>query len=390
MKKKILSITPFFPPEVGGLSSHVFNINSNLVKLGFDVTVIAPKHILNGISTWPDNFSQVFRLSSIYLPGWPYPTLTSFSFPLDLGLKIDSIIKNGNYDIVHVHGHHFPTSWMGLRSAHKYNIPAVLTLHGLYALNPNLLGGKSLIEDIFNKLVFRRILSKTTSVIGLTNQITNYAKQYGKKSINYFTIPNGVSVSRYKDNIKRKAEYRQKYHIGEDKIVIIFCSRFEKVKGIIEFALAAKNLVKNDKIEIIIVGGGSLESDVRSIVGGTKGIHLIKWQPAESIHELYIASDINITPSKFEALPLTIIEAMNAGLHIVYTPVGGMIEILKEYSMKTVLEKVTPDEIQKVINNLISNFPIYDVNDSLAYAQQFDWDKIADDTSKVFLQSFRK
>jgi glycogen(starch) synthase len=387
MKKKILSITPFFPPEVGGISNHVFNVNNNLTKLGFDVTIIAPKHLRDGISDSHDTSNQLVRLNSIYLPGWPYPTLRSFSFPVDFGSEIDSIIKNGKFDMVHVHGHHYPTSWMGLGAAHKYGIPSVLTMHGMYALNPNQLGGKSLIEDLFNKLVFKRVLSKTSSVIGLTNDITNYAKKFGKKSTNYFTIPNGVSVSSYKDNLKRKTEFRQKYHIGKEKTVILFCGRFEKVKGVLEFAQAAKNLVKNEKIEIVIVGGGKLEPEVRSIVSNIDKIHLIKWQPADTIHELYIASDIYVIPSRFEALPLTIIEAMNAGLHIVYTPVGGIAEVLKQYSMKTILEKITPDDIQKVLGNLVSNFAVSDTTDSLAYAQQFDWQKIAQETSQVFSQT---
>ena len=43
---------------------------------------------------------------------------------------------------------------------------------------------------------------------------------------------------------------------------------------------------------------------------------------------------------------------MNAGLHIVYTPVGGMPDILQEYFAKTMLRATSTEEIQKTLTSL--------------------------------------
>ncbi len=380
----VLTITPFFPPDKGGLSYHVFNLNTNLINQGNSVSIVATKHLGNKISELDIGSKLYMRINSIYLPGWPYPTLRSFGIPVDLGNKVDSIIRKGSFDVVHVHGHHYPISWFAINSAQKYGIPLVLTLHGMYALNPKVLGGKSKVEDYFNKFIFKKYISKTKTVIGLTDQITNYAKLYGNNTLKYFTIPNGVNTSIFQDNLKRKSTYREKFHLCQNSLVLLFVGRFEQVKGIIEFANAAKNIIKNEKVEIIIVGAGSLESQVRSIVNGNSRIHLLSWQPYEKIHELYIASDIFVIPSRFEALPLTMIEAMNAGLHIVYTPVGGMPDILMGYTPKTLLNKVSTEEIQNVLADLVSNFSLTGLEESLTYAKQFDWKKIALQTSKVY------
>ena len=382
---KILTVTPFFPPDVGGITNHVLNLNIRLAKLGNNITIVAPKRLHHKISPHTD-FKEVFRINSTYLPGWPYQTLRSVSIPIDFGIKIESIIQKGDFDFIHVHGHHYPISWLAINFAHKYSIPSILTLHGMYALNPNVLGGRSRIENFFNRYLFTKILSKTTAVIGLTAQITSYAKQFGKESIKYFTIPNGVDTAIYIENMNRKNEFRKKYQINKDRIVILFCGRFEQVKGIIEFANAVKNIVRNKGVEVIIVGGGSQESFVRSILRDTDGIHLLSWQPAENIHELYIVSDIFVIPSKFEALPLTVIEAMNAGLHIVYTPVGGIPDILSEYSSKTVLKVVSSDEIESVLNILISHFPIENTVDDLTYAQKFDWNNVVVNTMIAYAE----
>jgi len=382
---KILTVTPHLPPDSGGIANHVFNLNINLVKLGNKVSVIAPKRITEQITELEQNFDQVFRLSSIHLPGWPYPTMRSMSIPFLMGNEIQTIIKNGNFDIIHVHGHHYPISWIAINAAHKFGIPCILTMHGMYALNPNVIDGRTKIEDYFNKYYFTKILAKTTAVIGTTEIVINYAKKFGKDSIKYFKISNGVNTIQFKENLKRKEEYRQKYNIGNDKLVILFRGRFEHVKGVIEFAKAAIKIIKNKNIEIILLGGGPLESSVKEILNGIDRIHILGWQPLEQIHELYIASDIFVMPSRLEAQGITVIEAMQAGLHIVYSPIGGIPETVEGYSAKTKLNEVSVNEIHKVLTDLISNFPKQNiVKSSYSNTQNFDWSHIATETSKVY------
>jgi len=382
-EKHVLTVTPFFPPTKGGVSDHVFQVTKNLSEIGYDLSLITPKLPMR-TSQYYKQFKNVHELNSFYLPGWPYPTLHSVSIPKDFGMQIKSIIRNGDFDVVHVHGHHYPFSWFAIKWAKKYEIQTVLTLHGMYALNPKVLEGKTVIENLFNKFFFKKIFSNTNAVIGLTEQITNYAKIFTNDSSKYYTIPNGVNVMMYQENLKRKNEYRKYYNIGNNSTVILFRGRFEHVKGILEFAKAAKKIVKNEKIEIIIVGGGSLAASLNTIISGTNRIHLFDWQPEEKIHELYIVSDIFVIPSRFEALPIAIMEAMNAGLHIVYSQVGGVPDILKKYPRSTPIQDISSIEIENVLSKVISNFDIKNINESLSYANTFDWENIVKDISKVY------
>ena len=384
---KMLHVTPFFPPDKGGIANFVFSLCQNLGAQGNSITIIAPKRINNKIPAAFDVSENIIRINCIYLPGWPYPTLRSVSIPIDLGLKLDSLIRKEHFDIVHVHGHHYPISWLAINSAYKYGIPIVLSMHGMYALNPKIMGGKTMLEQWLNKHIFTRILAKTDAIIGGTKQITDYAKELGKQSIKYFTISNGVDTHVYKENIKKKSEYRMKYNLRPDSIVILFVGRFEHVKGIIEFANAVKNIIKykDKQVEVVLVGEGSLDYCVQSILHDIGRVHLLKWQPYSCIHEIYIAADIFINPSRFEALPLTLIEAMNAGLHIVYTPVGGIPEILQEYFPKTMLMATSIEEIQKTLTTLLENYsPLQAMGSSFDYAQKFDWNNIAADVNKVY------
>ena len=167
--------------------------------------------------------------------------------------------------------------------------------------------------------------------------------------------------------------------------MILFLGRFEQVKGIIEFENAVKNILKNFQVEVLIVGGGSLEDKAKLILKGIKRVHFVPWQPVKDIHKFYIASDIYVLPSKFEGLPLTMIEAMNAGLHIVYTPVGGIPEVIEGYSRKTLLKTPSSKEIQNVLSKLISEYSSSEgIDEALEYARKFDWHNLAQETINVF------
>lgn len=382
---KILHITPFYPPAVGGISNHVQNLGKLTIDSRNDFFVICPKV---GPSNQNKGAQSICRISSIFLLPWPYPTLRSVSIPMNLGYSIDKFMKKVKPDIVHVHGHHYPISWAGLIISKKQKIPNLLTLHGMYALNPMKVEGQTKFEELFNNTVFKFLLNHTSAVIGLTNRITAHAKRYGKdESTAYYTIPNGIDTLPYKINQNKKQEYRKKYGIKDSSVVILFRGRFEEVKGIIQFCKAIIRLLDSfaEKIEIIIVGDGSLKNDVNSIVKDKSQIHILGWQPTNLIHELYILSDIFVIPSKFEALPITIVEAMNAGLHIVYTPVGGMAEILEPYYNKTQIIDSTVDHIYNELNFILSNSIYTRSNiESLRYAESLDWNFIFPNIIKIY------
>jgi glycosyltransferase involved in cell wall biosynthesis len=383
---RVLHVTPFYPPDTGGIAIHVSNICSILSSKGNAIHIAAAgpwgKKVSHGVEE-----ARIFTIPSFHLPGWPYPTLRSIRIPADFGRGLSQLIRSGTFEIIHVHGHHYPLTWLAISSAHKRKIPVVLTLHGMYALRPDVLGGKSRVEDIFNKLVFRRILDASAAVIGLTHQITAYARNLSNRP-KFVTIPNGVYSEIFSNNLSRKIEYRRAYHIHERAIVILFRGRFEHVKGIIEFATAVKTLIRNTekKIEVIIVGGGSLENELKSILSGTDHVHLLPWQPYEKLHELYIASDIFVIPSKFEGLPITVLEAMNAGLHIVYTPVGGIPEVLNGYAAKTSLRECSVAEILSALDRLLvgNNLASVPVGELITHAQKFEWKTVADNIGKLY------
>jgi glycosyltransferase involved in cell wall biosynthesis len=253
-------------------------------------------------------------------------------------------------------------------------------LHGTYALNPKVLGGKSFIEDLFNKFIFAKVLKKCDAIVGGTTEIIEYASKYSSSSSKFRLIPNGVLTNNYLSNLIKKADFREKFYLDKHKLVVLYVGRFDESKGALEFARAAKMLLNAmpNVFQVLMVGEGHLETEIRKITQGLDGMQIKEWQPATTIHEFYIASDFYVLSSKFEGLPLSIIEAMNANLHIVYSDVGGVNDILKGYKKKSILKNSTPEEIFEVLSEKSNDKSLTDIHQpSMVYAQSYDWANIA-------------
>jgi glycosyltransferase involved in cell wall biosynthesis len=388
-------VTTFYPPHIGGIEYHVEALSKCLAKRGHQITVLTsmlPDKKVGSCDKISDGV-DVFRLKTIFLPSWPYPALSSQGFTLNMRKTIKRLVKPKKIDLIHVHGHHYYLSWSAIAAARSLEIPSVLTLHGLYALNPTDLLAQ-IEEEIFNYTIFRQELRKVTAVIGLTPKITRYARKYGSLSKMYFTIPSGVNYKIFAANSKNRFSYRRKYSMGDDKFIVLFLGRFASIKGVLELAEASKLVVKkNNKVCFIFVGGGPSSRELAETLKPIKeNVKIIGWKPFSEIHELYIASDLFVLPSKSEALPLTILEAMSAHLHIVTTPVGGIPDVLQMYPHKTFIKQLSPLGICEAILSAIAQTrgKLAEQYNSHSYMENFDWQNIACQIEKVYHEAITK
>jgi len=146
-------------------------------------------------------------------------------------------------------------------------------------------------------------------------------------------IPNFLKHS---ENKKSLAEFRRKVTKPDNQIILFF-GRLVERKGV-EYLIQALNEMETKNVHLIIAGDGELLEKLRML---TKQLHLeskvtffgrVTDQELALLQEI---SDIFVCPSivdsrgMTEYLGLVIPEAMKAGLPVIATSVGGIVDTVK-------------------------------------------------------------
>jgi glycosyltransferase involved in cell wall biosynthesis len=137
-------------------------------------------------------------------------------------------------------------------------------------------------------------------------------------------VRNGRNPALFRPNPAARTRIRAALGVPEDRVVVIAVSRLVWHKGYPELAQAMASV---PDAELWVVGE-RLASDrgadmvgVLQAAGLGERLRLLGYR--EDIPDLMAAADIFTLPSRFEGLPMSVIEAMLAGLPVVATDVRG-------------------------------------------------------------------
>lgn len=220
--------------------------------------------------------------------------------------KISKILADFKPDILHAHllGQLYAVPW-GL----IHNKPVIITAH----TKPE----KAFIKKIEWMIRFG-IKQKKIFIVAVSKENLGLVKKYFEiddKRCCY--INNGIDVNRfYKKNhshftfinVARQDE-------NKNQLAIIRC--FEKIYRI------------NSNIRLILVGDGPSHQKLSEEVNRLK-LNDVALLPGEvsNVEDYYAISDVYVQSSHREALPMSILEAMAAGLPIISTDVGGIRDVV--------------------------------------------------------------
>lgn len=123
----------------------------------------------------------------------------------------------------------------------------------------------------------------------------------------YFAIPNGVDSLRFLPIEKNQS----------GKIRFLFIGRLEKYKGIKTLIEAWAKLNNSYKAELHIVGGGSYENKILSLLSSHSNIVYHGLADEAKLQKIYGESDIFIYPTLRDIYPLVVLEALSSGLLVI-------------------------------------------------------------------------
>lgn len=124
----------------------------------------------------------------------------------------------------------------------------------------------------------------------------------------------------------------KKFGIKAGSKLVISLGRFTSLKGFDVLIEAFRRVVNEVPDAILLIGGDGVEkgSLTKLVESYGLGKNIILPGMIMEVHELLAASDIYVNSSKWEGLPMTLLEAMAHGKPMVATNVGGNPEVVRE------------------------------------------------------------
>lgn len=210
-----------------------------------------------------------------------------------------------------------------------------------------------------------------------------YLSDYEKENSKRFTttpimIPNGIAIN----HVKPKRDYEK------SSVELVFIGRFSvKQKGLdvlMKACLLIKNEMSEKNIHIKLYGtdfeGGKKYIQKRiSEYGLENSVKLCAPVYGEDKQKVLLEGDVYILPSRFEGMPMGILEALQMGMPVLVTPGSGFYDIVKREKCGWCAE-CTPDSIAKTIIQVLIEKGQWETMSKSAVRvveNYYAWDKIA-------------
>lgn len=380
--KKILIFSTAYYPFVGGAEVAVKEITDRISGIQFDLITARMKP---GLAS-KEKIGNV----CVHRLGLGFKTIDKFCLAFFGSSKAAKLHKENKYDVV----------WSIMASQASIAAAKFKTKNPKVKLMLTMQEGDE--EEHLKRYVFGidslyRLLIKPWHMLvfkkaDFGTAISNYL--IGRMRKNGMTvpiklIPNGVDVERFAKQISKdkQMEIRKNFGLKESDIVLVTASRLVEKNGVRDVIKSLSDLSEN--IKFLILGDGelkrSLEIEVkklkvkdRVIFGG--------YVLYDDIPKYLKSCDIFIRPSLSEGLGNSFIEAMACRIPVIATPVGGIVDFLKDeetgYFCEPNNSESIAETVKKVINDPNKNKVIE--NAYQIVAEKYDWDLIAGKMEEVF------
>lgn len=262
-------------------------------------------------------------------------------FDASVVLKMRKIIKEFKPDILHTHRYVLPYAFFASIGI------AVKRVHTIHNIAEREVPPKQL---PIQKVLFKNLKVIPVAITPITQK--SIEELYGLNQNKIPLVYNGIDLTQC--IAKKNTQFGS-------QIKILHVGRFAPQKNHEMMVEAFADVVRDYPHCVLdLVGDGDLVNSVRKkviMLGIKEKVHFVKL--LDMVYEKMSESDIFILPSKYEGMPISLIEAMATGLPIVATSVGGVPDMI-ENGKSGILVGVSKEEIAKGIVMLIEDSTLRD------------------------------
>jgi glycosyltransferase involved in cell wall biosynthesis len=314
--------------------------------------------------------------------------------------EIHQLIKTYKPDIVHLNS--TKAGILGSFAAIGTKTKVIFTAHGFVFNEPLSLPLRNFYLSLEKIASGYRDFIITVSDVDRQSALNNKIISADKIT----TIHNGLSPVSFLNRDQARAELGLSgilppLPLGEgrgegffkDKIIIGSTSNFYRTKGldVLIRAVAMLDESTKSKINVIIIGDGPERRNLELGVRSYRLENIIKLLGKKGNAAIYLrAFDYFVLPSRKEGFPFALLEAMQAGLPIVATNVGGIPEALGGAGILITPEdpKALTDAIHTILldSNIVKNLS----TKAQERSQLFTEEKMLAETEKIYRLIIKK
>lgn len=199
-------------------------------------------------------------------------------------------------------------------------------------------------------MVDRFLANHSTYVVAVSDAVRQFLQAHDIPGVRIQTVRNAIDLKPPSHMLPR-AELRQSLHLSLQELVLVCVGRLIPQKGI-DILLRVFATLPEGKL--IIVGDGSERSTLEEMIQDLHlGDRVQLLGTRKDIPDLLRMADIFVLPSRWEGLPMVILEAMAAGLPIVASAVDGTREVLVNEEMALLVQAESETQLRQALERMM-------------------------------------
>jgi glycosyltransferase involved in cell wall biosynthesis len=243
-----------------------------------------------------------------------------------------------------IHTHLFPADAWGRAAALLAGVPAVSTAH---SSDPWRGWHQRLADGILSRL--------TERVVAVSEGVARSRRERERvPAATLTTIPNGIDLDRF-DARRDVGPLRAALGLPDGVRTVGIVGRLHPAKGHPELFEAVRQLLEGGlRLAVLAVGDGELRGELEGLARrlGLEGAVRFLGR-RDDVAELLNVLDVYAMPSRWEGLPISLLEAMAASRPIVASAVGGIPEVITHGETGLLVPPGDPHALAAAVRRLL-------------------------------------
>lgn len=372
-------------PGTGGADVYVRNLAMGLAGTGHPPVLTWPR----GRPLLPGLEKTEGKRAGIHFRDYPHPRdprlrmLWALWNP-DGRRSMKELLQEVSPSVVHVNQAYEGDGLDLVRAAIEYGKAIVVGTIHLRADPPGAnralaLGKRALLAPFFRRFRYRKVFPSA-------RQRDSFSAAYGDDGM-LAVVPNGIALPPVPGS--REVEARKASLGVAGKTVIAYAGRISEGKNMDMLAAAFLRARKeHPDLFLLLVGDGPMRSRMEARLrdaAGVEGWACTGWVPAAT--DFLVAADLLVLPSRFESMPLSLIEALSMGIPCLSTPYDGIEDLLSMGAAVEVSEGMDAEAFSRCILGMTGSMDRYrrKVLESIEeFRRIFDCRRMAGDMARLY------